>query len=164
MLLATGAITSVAAGGSSARGAVRECWVAAVPVTWNVVPNERNAIEGERFTQAQTVFRTVAYRQYTKDFASDPEQPQQPGLQGPLLHARVGDRLVVHFRNLDTVTNQPHSMHFHGVRYRFGSDNAAHPGFSGPGANVKPGDPSPTGSRQAPARGACGPTTTTRRR
>ena len=44
--------------------------MAAVPVTWNVVPNERNAIEGERFTQAQTVFRTVAYRQYTKDFAS----------------------------------------------------------------------------------------------
>jgi len=141
VLLATGAITSVAAGGSSAHGAVREYWVAAVPVTWNVVPNERNAIERERFTPAQTVFRTVAFRQYTKDFAKQiPNGPGNPGLQGPLLHARVGDRLVVHFQNLDTVTNQPHSMHFHGVRYRFGSDGAYIPGFSGPGANVKPGE------------------------
>ena len=115
--------------------------MAAVPVTWNVVPNERNAIEGERFTPAQTVFRTVAYRQYTKDFAKQlPNGPANPGLQGPLLHARVGDRIVVHFQNLDTVTNHPHSMHFHGVRYRFGSDGAYIPGFSGPGANVKPGE------------------------
>ena len=50
-------------------GHVREYWVAAVPVTWNVVPNERNAIEGDTFTPPQTVFRTVVYRQYTKDFA-----------------------------------------------------------------------------------------------
>ena len=141
VLLATGAITSVAAGGSSARGAVREYWVAAVPVTWNVVPNERNAIERERFTPEQTVFRTVAYRQYTKDFAKQiPNGSGNPGLQGPLLHARVGDRVLVHFRNLDTLTNHPHSMHFHGVRYPFGSDGAYIPGFSGPGANVKPGE------------------------
>jgi len=141
VLLATGAIASVAAGGSSVRGAVREYWVAAVPVTWNVVPNERNAIEGERFTPEQTVFRTVAYRQYTKDFAKQvPNSPGNPGLQGPLLHARVGERVVVHFRNLDTLTNHPHSMHFHGVRYSFGSDGAYIPGFSGPGANVKPGE------------------------
>ena len=30
-------------------------------------------------------------------------------------------------------------MHFHGVHYRPGSDGAYIPGFSGPGANVKPG-------------------------
>jgi manganese oxidase len=141
VLLATGAITSVASGGASARPVIREYWVAAVPVTWNVVPNERNAIEGDRFTPAETVLRTVAYRQYTKDFANQvPNGPGNPGLQGPLLHARVGDRIVVHFRNLDTLTNHPHSMHFHGVRYRFGSDGAYIPGFSGPGANVKPGE------------------------
>ena len=141
VLLATGTITSVATGGASARVAVREYWVAAVPVTWNVVPNARNAIEGERFTSEQTVFRTVAYRQYTKDFAKQvPNGPGNPGLQGPLLHARVGERVVVHFRNLDTLTNHPHSMHFHGVRYPFGSDGAYIPGFSGRGANVKPGE------------------------
>jgi len=31
-------------------------------------------------------------------------------------------------------------MHFHGVRYRFGSDGSYVPGFSGRGGNVKPGD------------------------
>ena len=61
------------------------------------------------------------------------------GIQGPLIHARVGDTILVHFRNLDTTFNRPHSMHFHGVHYRFGSDGSYIPGFSGPGANVKPG-------------------------
>ena len=31
-------------------------------------------------------------------------------------------------------------MHFHGVRYEFGSDGAYIPGFSTRGGNVKPGD------------------------
>ena len=136
----TGALTSIAAGEPAATGHVREYWVAAVPVTWNVVPNGRNAIEGETFTPDKTVFRTVVYRQYTKDFARQVgKQPGNEGIQGPLLHARVGDTILVHFRNLDTLNNQPHSMHFHGVRYQFGSDGSYIPGFSGPGANVKPG-------------------------
>jgi FtsP/CotA-like multicopper oxidase with cupredoxin domain len=137
----TGALTQVAAGEPAATGHVREYWVAAVPVTWNVVPNGRNAIEGETFTRDKTVFKTVVYRQYTKDFARQVgKQPGNEGIQGPLLHARVGDTILVHFRNLDTLTNQPHSMHFHGVRYQFGSDGSYIPGFSGPGANVKPGE------------------------
>ena len=52
----------------------------------------------------------------------------------------------------DTLTNRPHLMHFHGVRYRFSSDGAYIPGFSGPGANVKPGETF-TGSRLGGARG-----------
>ena len=137
----TGALTSIAAGEPAPTGHVREYWVAAVPITWNVVPNGRNAIEGETFTRDKTVFRTVVYRQYTKDFARQVgKQPGNEGIQGPLLHARVGDTILVHFRNLDTLNNQPHSMHFHGVRYQFGSDGSYIPGFSGPGANVKPGE------------------------
>ena len=53
--------------------------------------------------------------------------------------ARVGDRLRIHFKNLDTLYDRPHSMHFHGVKYRFGSDGAWIPGVSGPGSNVAPG-------------------------
>jgi FtsP/CotA-like multicopper oxidase with cupredoxin domain len=137
----TGVLTSVAAGGPAPAVKVREYWVAAVPVTWNVVPNQRNAIEGERYTPAETVVRTVVYRQFTKDFAEPlPKTAGNDGIQGPLLRARVGDTLLVHFRNLDTLTNHAHSMHFHGVRYRVGSDGAFIPGFSGPGANVKPGE------------------------
>jgi FtsP/CotA-like multicopper oxidase with cupredoxin domain len=53
------------------------------------------------------------------------------------MRARVGDRIVVHFKNKDPVL--PHSMHFHGVHYRPSSDGAYVPGFSGPDGNVKPG-------------------------
>ena len=62
------------------------------------------------------------------------------GIPGPLLRARVGDRILVHFKNLDNEFERPHSMHFHGVEYAVGSDGAFMPGFSGPGANVKPGE------------------------
>jgi FtsP/CotA-like multicopper oxidase with cupredoxin domain len=124
-----------------ADAATREYWIAAVPVTWDVVPNHRDAVMGERFTPAETVMRTVAYRQFSRGFAKQlPNGPGNAGLQGPLIRARVGDRILVHFRNLDSLTNKPHSMHFHGVRYPFGSDGSFLPGFSGKGANVRPGE------------------------
>ena len=117
-----------------------EYWVAAVPVNWHVIPNERDAMMGETFDPAETTFQTVVYRQYTKDWAKQiPNEPGDRGIQGPLLHARVGDTILVHFENLDTAFNRPHSMHFHGVHYRPGSDGSYIPGFSGPGANVAPG-------------------------
>jgi manganese oxidase len=126
-------------GARAAGGHVVEYWIAAVPVTWNVVPNERNAIEHVTFSPAQTAFRTVVYRQFTKDWAKVLPGQSRLGIQGPLIRARVGDTILVHFENLDNVRNEPHSMHFHGVHYRPGSDGAYIPGFSGPGANVKPG-------------------------
>jgi FtsP/CotA-like multicopper oxidase with cupredoxin domain len=124
-----------------AGGQVREYWVAAVPVTWHIAPNLRNAVEGESLDPAKTTFKTVVYRRFTKGWAKPiPNEEGDRGIQGPLLHADVGDTLLVHFQNLDTLDNRPHSMHFHGVHYRPGSDGAYLPGFSGPGANVKPGE------------------------
>jgi FtsP/CotA-like multicopper oxidase with cupredoxin domain len=140
-IAAAGLITHVV--GAAAADAPRhvvEVWVAAVPVTWNVVPNGHDAIGHMEFQPAETTFRTVVYREYTRDFAEPiPNAAGDRGIQGPLIHARVGDTILVHFRNLDTTFNRPHSMHFHGVHYRFGSDGSYIPGFSGPGANVKPG-------------------------
>ncbi len=139
-MLATLVTFAVFLQAAPADAATREYWIAAVPVTWNVVPNARNAIEGGRFTRSQTVFRTVVYREFTKGFGKPrPNGPGNQGIQGPLIRARVGDTVLVHFQNLDTLRNQPHSLHFHGFRYRVGSDGAYIPGFSGPGANVKPG-------------------------
>jgi FtsP/CotA-like multicopper oxidase with cupredoxin domain len=60
-------------------------------------------------------------------------------MPGPLLRARVGDRILVHFKNLDTLFMRPHSMHFHGVHYKPSSDGAYLPGFSGRDADVTPG-------------------------
>ena len=58
-------------------------------------------------------------------------------IPGPLLKARVGDKLRIHFKNMDTLRRDPHSMHFHGVHYRPSSDGAYLPGFSGKDADVK---------------------------
>jgi FtsP/CotA-like multicopper oxidase with cupredoxin domain len=129
----------------TASAAVREYWVAAVPAPhWNIVPNGRDAIMGQVFTPDQTVFPTVVYRRYTpgwrKPLRNAPAgSSNQDLIPGPLIRARVGDRILVHFRNRDTLYRRPHSMHFHGVRYRPSSDGAFLPGFSGRDADVKPG-------------------------
>jgi FtsP/CotA-like multicopper oxidase with cupredoxin domain len=140
--LMTGAAALVAAPAASA--GTREYWVAAAPVSWNAVPNEHDAVEGTGFSPSQTVFPTVVYRRYAKGWrrplrnvpARDGNQDLMPG---PLIRARVGDRIVVHFKNLDRLYRNPHSMHFHGVHYRPSSDGAYLPGFSGRDADVKPG-------------------------
>ena len=51
----------------------------------------------------------------------------------------VGDTILVHFENLDTLFNRPHSMHFHGVTTGRAPTAPTCPGFSGPGANVQAG-------------------------
>jgi manganese oxidase len=127
-----------------ADAATREYWVAAVPVHWNVVPNGRDVMEGMRYAASQTRMRTVVYRRYSAGFRHPVADRDGVGagngsITGPLLRARVGDRLVVHFKNMDTLYRRPHSMHFHGVRYAPGSDGSFIPGFSGPGADVAPG-------------------------
>ena len=138
-LIAMGA----AAHAAPAAAATRHYWVAAVPVSWNMIPNGRDAIMGTRFDPSQTVFGTVIYRRFTKNWKRPLSNPRngsgRDGLQGPLIRARVGDRIRVHFKNLDTTFNRPHSMHFHGVRYKPSSDGAYVPGFSGGDADVKPG-------------------------
>jgi FtsP/CotA-like multicopper oxidase with cupredoxin domain len=140
-VLALLALASLALGLPSSAGPaatrVVEYWVAAVPATWNVVPNGRDAIGHEEFSAEETTFRTVVYKEFTANWAKP--MPGRGGIGGPLLKGRVGDTIFVHFLNLDDEFNRPHSMHFHGVHYAFGSDGAYIPGFSGPGANVKPG-------------------------
>jgi manganese oxidase len=128
----------------SALASTRVYWVAAVPRTWNVVPNERDAMMPQTFAPAETIFPTVVYRRYNAGWGAPAPGPaeapgDEEGIQGPLLRARVGDRIVVHFKNLDTLYRNPHSMHFHGVTYSPSSDGSFIPGFSGPGADVPVG-------------------------
>jgi FtsP/CotA-like multicopper oxidase with cupredoxin domain len=141
-LLAAGVASGIAAPAAPAR--VREYWVAAVPWTWNIVPNGRDAILGTSYDATQTVFPTAVYRRYTRGWRRPMRNaPARGGNQdlipGPLLRARVGDRILVHFKNLDRVTRRPHSMHFHGVRYKPSSDGTYVPGFSGRDGDVRTG-------------------------
>jgi FtsP/CotA-like multicopper oxidase with cupredoxin domain len=140
-VLATGA--AVLAAAPQALAAVREHWIAAVPVTWNMVPNQRDAITGKQHDPIETVMPTVVYRRFTphwrRALRNTPTSGNQDLIPGPLLRARVGDRILVHFRNLDFTFRRSHSMHFHGVRYRPSSDGAFVPGVSGRDGDVKPG-------------------------
>lgn len=123
---------------------MRDYWVAAVPDSFNIVPNGRDAIHGTEIDPADSIFPTVIYQRYSKGWGhrlANAERSATDGdpIPGPLIRARVGDRLRIHFKNLDTLRNQPHSMHFHGVHYKPSSDGAYVPGFSGRDGDVKPG-------------------------
>jgi FtsP/CotA-like multicopper oxidase with cupredoxin domain len=125
-------------------GQTVDYWIAAVPVDWNIVPNGRDAIAGDEVPLSDSVLPTVVYRRYTphwkKPIANAPrESADGLVIPGPLIRARVGDTIRVHFKNLDTLRKAPHSMHFHGVHYKPSSDGAYVPGFSGKDGDVKPG-------------------------
>jgi FtsP/CotA-like multicopper oxidase with cupredoxin domain len=112
-------------------------WVAAVPRAWDIAPNGKDAINHTPVDTLAANIHTVVYERFTKGFAR--RRPNgSAGLAGPLIRAQVGDTIKVHFRNLDV--DNPHSMHFHAVRYAPSSDGSYLPGFSGRGANVQPGE------------------------
>jgi FtsP/CotA-like multicopper oxidase with cupredoxin domain len=118
-------------------------WIAAVPETWNVVPTGRDPISGRTFPSEETTMQTVLYRKFSQGWGRQlPDRfysGDNDGIPGPTIRARVGDTVLVHFKNLDTAFNRPHSMHFHGFRYAFSSDGSFIPGESGVGAAVPPG-------------------------
>ena len=130
--------------GTAAKSRTIDYWIAAVPVVWNVAPNGRDGITGMPIAREDAIIPTVVYRRYSpnwgKPLANAPRDSADGLLiPGPLIKARVGDRLRIHFKNMDTLRNAPHSMHFHGVHYKPSSDGAYVPGFSGRDGNVKPG-------------------------
>jgi manganese oxidase len=118
-------------------------WIAAVPAEWNIVPSQRDPITGQTFAPEETRFQTVLYKRYTRSWRRPwPNRRivgDNDGIPGPTIRARVGDRVLVHFKNMDTLRNDPHSMHFHAFLYPFPSDGSFIPGVSGRGANVRPG-------------------------
>jgi FtsP/CotA-like multicopper oxidase with cupredoxin domain len=92
----------------------------------------------------QTTFPTVVYKRYAKGWKrplrlASERRAGAGSIPGPLIRARVGDKLRIHFKNLDTLHDQPHSMHFHGVEYKPTSDGVYLPLHSGKGGKVEPG-------------------------
>src|SRR4051794_3410340 len=141
-LASAGALALFATAPAAAR--TRDVWVAAVPVSWNSVPNGRDAIMDTPIDRADTIFPTVVYRRFSRGWKAPLANAARSSadgqlIPGPLIHARVGDTLRIHFKNMDTLRHDPHSMHFHGVHYRPSSDGAYVPGFSGGDAKVEPG-------------------------
>ena len=141
-LASAGALAVFAAAPAHAR--VKDVWVGAVPNSWNVAPSGHDPISGEEVDPSEAIFGTVVYRRFSARWRKPlANAPRSSGdgltIPGPLIRARVGDKIRVHFKNLDTAFNRSHSMHFHGVEYKPDSDGSYLPGFSGSDADVKPG-------------------------
>ena len=99
-LIAVGAAASAAA---PAGAATRHYWVAAVPVSWNTVPNQHDAIMGVRYDPSETVFGTVVYRRYSRNWKRPmrnlpPGSGDNDGMPGP------GGRLPVSYTHLTLPT------------------------------------------------------------
>ncbi|MBJ7456201.1 MAG: multicopper oxidase domain-containing protein [Thermoleophilia bacterium] len=124
-------------------GTVREYWIKAVNVPWDVAPNGLDPVMGREVPIGQRTLTAIVYRAYTRNWAkplaNTSASGDNDGIPGPLIEARVGDKVLVHFKNDDQVYKLPHSMHFHAFFYGLGSDGAFIPGISGRGGNVPVG-------------------------
>src|SRR5215213_9225685 len=94
-----------------AGGQTREYWIAAEPVTWNIVPTHRDQMTTQKVKFGKTKFAAYGYRAYSPGFAKPLGAATVPG---PLIEAEVGDTVVVHFRNK---LKAPVTMHPHGIFY-----------------------------------------------
>jgi hypothetical protein len=95
------AVVAAALLASPAGAATVEYRVGAVPTTWNVVPSGKDPMTGQSFDPAKTTMQTTIYRGFSANWASQ-LPPGNAGFGGPLLRARVGDTILVHFKNFDT--------------------------------------------------------------
>ncbi|XP_062950422.1 ferroxidase HEPHL1 [Cynocephalus volans] len=122
---------------------------------WDYVPEGKNVITGESFTEDKLatlflergpnriggIYKKAVYRHFT-DGTYSTEIPKPPwlGFLGPILRAEVGDVIVIHLKNF---ASRPYSLHPHGVFYNKDSEGALYPdGTSGKNKNddmVPPG-------------------------
>jgi FtsP/CotA-like multicopper oxidase with cupredoxin domain len=120
-----------------AAGRTRQYFIAADEVEWDYAPSGIDKITGQPFgAEAQVfvqpgpdrigrVYRKAQYREYTdasfKSLKPVPPEWQHLGIMGPVIHAEVGDTIVVEFKNN---TSFPASMHPHGVLYQKNGEGA----------------------------------------
>jgi len=124
-------------------GRTREYWIAAVSTTWDIAPNGQDAVMGEPVSPDAHRFAATVYRRFTPGWQRpwpNRQSGDNEGIPGPTIRAEVGDRVLVHFKNLDAANRRPHSMHFHAFRYAPGSDGAYVPFRSGKGGAVPYGE------------------------
>jgi FtsP/CotA-like multicopper oxidase with cupredoxin domain len=98
------------------KGVTRQYWIAAVPKKWNIIPTGVDGLMGQLYKPSDTTYEALIYKQYTPNWGH--AMPDEYGGQpGPTIYAHVGDTIEVHFKNMDTYYNRPHSMHPHGLHY-----------------------------------------------
>lgn len=151
---------------SPSRATVRTYYIAADEVVWNYAPSGRDQILQKPLPpllplQLGWSFHKAIYREYTDGtflhLKSRAPEDAYLGILGPVIHAEVGDTVVVVFKNN---ARFPLTVHAHGLFYSKSSEGAPYQdGVSGWNKN---GDSVPTGGTfrytwQVPARAGPGP-------
>lgn len=112
---------------------VREYWIQAEPVRWNIVkPTGRDEMMNRK-VRGKTKFTAFAYRAYEPNFTAPKGNAQIPG---PLISAVVGDTVIVNFRN---ALPAPVTIHPHGIFYSDEMDGAYKGQYTDPGGFVQTG-------------------------
>ncbi|XP_076015760.1 coagulation factor V [Genypterus blacodes] len=108
---------------------VREFYIAAVEIGWDYVHLDDGAAdpasEQRRKTKdAPQKYIKAVYREYTDSTYTVPKpRPAWTGIQGPVIHAQAGGKVVVHFKNL---ASQPYSISPVGITYWKQSEGAGY--------------------------------------
>ena len=133
------------------QAAVRTYYIAADEVVWNYAPSGMDEITGKPLPPLQPLqlgwsFRKAVYHQYTdgtfKHMTVRPADESYMGLLGPIIHAEVGDTIVIHFKNN---ARFPLSVHAHGMLYDKSSEGALYQ--DGMPKSTKLGDGVPPGQQ-----------------
>lgn len=170
---ATAAIGLLSYTAAQARGnQTREYYIAADEVAWDYAPSGMDQMMGHHLGDDNVfvtsgpdrigkVYVKALYREYTDESFSTlkPVAPEwrHLGTLGPVIHAVVGDTIIVHFKNN---TRFPFTVHPHGVFYNKDSEGSlTNDGTSG---NDKADDGVPPGGThdyvwQVPERAGPGP-------
>lgn len=121
---------------------VREYWLQVENQHVDLSPRKFDPMMGLSINQ-RTEIDALVYRAYTPHWGtvlpSSREIGPNTGFPGPVIRGEVGDRIVVHLRNMDTVYGQPHSLHPHGLRYAPSSCGSWTSEYTQPGSAVDVG-------------------------
>ncbi|TSK98392.1 Hephaestin-like protein 1 [Bagarius yarrelli] len=126
------------------RCVLREYYLGIREVDWDYAPSGRNRINGLQIQQDKhasvfltrnsnrigKVYKKAVFKQYTNDaYSTEVPKPDWLGFLGPVIHAEVGDEIVVHLKNF---ASRAYSVHPHGVFYEKDAEGALYPdGTSG---------------------------------
>ncbi|XP_027004663.2 ferroxidase HEPHL1-like [Tachysurus fulvidraco] len=120
-------------------GITRTFFIGIREENWDYAPGGYNRITGKPVTQDDDaslfllqgphrighVYKKAIYRQYTDaTYSQEIFKPTWLGYLGPVIHAEVGDDIVIHLKNF---AYRRYSLHPHGVHYEKDSEGALYP-------------------------------------
>ncbi|KAJ8033736.1 Hephaestin-like protein [Holothuria leucospilota] len=119
---------------ATATATERVYFIGVKEIAWNYTPSGRNLVQNKEFDsyaanyvvtgtdRIGSTYKKSVYRRYTDDtFTEEMTHPEHLGVLGPVISAEVGDKIVIHFKNMGSY---PSTMHPHGVFYEKNSEGA----------------------------------------